>query len=106
MSPPDPGYKPAKLIQGRYVAYHRMRMEIKLGRRLRAGECVAFKDGDQNNLLLNNLLLTDRTGLGALRRRAKNDRRCKRCRKSFHVSPSAKKNGSGNYCSWECRYPK
>lgn len=106
MSPPAKDFRPAKLIQGRYVAYHRMIVEQKIGRRLRPGECVAFKDGDQNNLKSSNFVLTDRKGLASLRPRVKKDSKCLRCKKGFHVSPSAVSHGGGKFCSWECRYPK
>ena len=62
MVPVPPGYKGKTYINGFYIYEHRLKMEIRLGRLLRAGEVVHHKDEDRLNNEDDNLILkTNRT---------------------------------------------
>lgn len=84
------------------VALHRHLVSVHIGRWLEPDEMVSFRNGDRQDVRIDNLRITDRRGLrehglGALPEHI--EKTCERCNAPFTVVPS---NSGQKYCSDEC----
>lgn len=84
------------------VVLHRHLVSVHIGRWLEPDEMVTFRNGDRQDVRIENLQITDRLGLrehglGPIPDHVKKS--CKRCRTRFTVVAS---NSDQKYCSLKC----